>query len=60
MLNTAETGAVTIKTDNIPLVSYARQHPAGIWRPLGAKSLKTLVEMGVIGTDSGSSTEIGH
>ncbi|MDA7833609.1 DNA internalization-related competence protein ComEC/Rec2 [Pseudomonadales bacterium] len=60
VLNTAETGAVTIKTDNIPLVSYARQHPAGIWRPLGAKSLKTLVEMGVIGTDSGSSTEIGH
>ena len=39
-LNTAETGAITITTDNIPQISYARQHSAGIWRPKGYKSVK--------------------
>ena len=40
VLNTAETGAITIKTANIPLISYAREGSPGIWRPEGAQSLK--------------------
>ena len=37
ILNTAQTGAITISTGQGPLVSFARAQPAGLWRP-GLKS----------------------